>query len=506
MKPTNILSAYQGINAINNAGIRTAKEIKETLKLSKSEANVLEQFCITLKSHQHSFEIFDGYYVGYSIKQISKEFDLLRFSEDLVINIELKSQLDEKVKLQKITAQMKQNHYYLKFLNRSVFIYTYVENDALYKYDADNDQPQAISIDELITNLINQSVDLEVNPDKLFVPSNYLISPFNKLKEFIDDEYFLTDNQQNIKKEVVTSVQQNKHKIFCILANAGTGKTLLVYDIAKNIMSYGHYPLIIHCGKLNNGHYELINSYNWNLHPINKVHNNSIETLLNMNISMVLIDESQRIRQHQLEMIINKSKEFKTPIVFSYDKKQYLKTGEAKDIYEYITARHPDIAVYKKTLTNKIRTNKEMASFIINLTDIGKSNNFLNYESITIEYFEELDDIKTYIQYLEQCRGWKPITYTNSQYTHEPLDNLASISHTKAHDVIGQEFDKVVFVMDDNFSYNEKGRLTARKNYYSAEGMLYQIVTRVVSQLKIIVLNNPRLYYRLLQIKSLDKS
>jgi hypothetical protein len=33
--------------------------------------------------------------------------------------------------------------------------------------------------------------------------------------------------------------------------------------------------------------------------------------------------------------------------------------------------------------------------------------------------------------------------------------------------------------------------------------MLYQIVTRVVDELKIIVLNNPELYYQLLRIKSL---
>ena len=49
--------------------------------------------------------------MGCSIQQISKEFDLLRFSDDLVINIELKGKLEESVKLDKITTQMLQNHY-----------------------------------------------------------------------------------------------------------------------------------------------------------------------------------------------------------------------------------------------------------------------------------------------------------------------------------------------------------------------------------------------------------
>lgn len=74
----------------------------------------------------------------------------------------------------------------------------------------------------------------------------------------------------------------------------------------------------------------------------------------------------------------------------------------------------------------------------------------------------------------------------------------------KAHDVIGQEFEKVVLVMDGCFKYNEDGKLMYRaENYYSLKGMLYQIVTRAVKELKIIVLNNPELFYKLLEIKYL---
>ncbi len=55
---------------------------------------------------------------------------------------------------------------------------------------------------------------------------------------------------------------------FCITANAGTGKTLLMYDIAKELISLGNNILIIHCGKLNGGHSELITEYNWDIKPI----------------------------------------------------------------------------------------------------------------------------------------------------------------------------------------------------------------------------------------------
>lgn len=57
--------------------------------------------------------------------------------------------------------------------------------------------------------------------------------------------------------------------------------------------------------------------------------------------------------------------------------------------------------------------------------------------------------------------------------------------------------------MDANFKYSEEGKLRARNSYYSAKGMLYQIVTRVVDELKIVVLNNPELYAKLLSIKAM---
>lgn len=59
--------------------------------------------------------------------------------------------------------------------------------------------------------------------------------------------------------------------------------------------------------------------------------------------------------------------------------------------------------------------------------------------------------------------------------------------------------------MDDNFKYREDGKLLVSKSYYSAEGMLYQIATRAVDELKIVVTNNPELYMKLLEIKALGE-
>lgn len=159
---------------------------------------------------------------------------------------------------------------------------------------------------------------------------------------------------------------------FCLSANAGTGKTLLLYDIAKEKIQAQSRVMVVHCGKLNQGHQKLIDDYGWNVKSIRSINQFSIESVLE-NCDLLIIDESQRIREHQLNMLVEKSIENKVPIIFSYDTKQYLRNNESRDISDYLSSNHPEITFSQKRLTTKIRTNKEMASFINNLFKQGSS-------------------------------------------------------------------------------------------------------------------------------------
>ena len=143
-----------------------------------------------------------------------------------------------------------------------------------------------------------------------------------------------------------------------------------------------------------------------------------------------------------------------------------------------------------------------MASFIHNMMAIGSSQDNLNYDNITIEYFSKVKDAQDYLNYLDATGKWTAITFTPSQYSSGSVNSLSCLCDEKAHGVIGQEFDRVVFAMDSNFRYSDKNRLSSiSSNYYSLKGMLYQIVTRAVEELKIIVINNPELYQKLISIK-----
>ena len=502
VKAKNLITVYQGEAAIANLGYMVDRKYKI---LKEHEIKCLEAFCTIMEESGCEFKDFDNFFVGYSIGQIGKEFDMLRFGIDSIINIELKSELNAAVKEEKVLKQMRVNYYYLKFLDREIKIFSFVENDGFYEYDIENDSIHSVEPKIIAELLINQNIDYSADPNEMFFPSNYLISPFNSTEKFINNEYFLTNGQQKIKDEIKKELSKNPFMFFCISANAGTGKTLLMYDIAKDFIVSGYNILIIHCGKLNDGHSKLITKYSWNINPISWIPK-SLDSAANFDLSeykLVLIDESQRIRDNQLEVILNKSIEKQIPIIFSYDVKQFLKNGETKDIGNYLEAKYPNIKVSKKELNKKIRTNKELASFIANLVHIGKSTSNLNYSCVSIDYISNFEDLKKYLSFLKST-GWMPITYTTSQYNpDDPYLNLSQTSYITAHDVIGQEFPKVILIMDNNFYYDLDGNLTARSSYYSASGMLYQIVTRVVDNLKIIVLDNPELYFKLLEIKSM---
>lgn len=273
--------------------------------------------------------------------------------------------------------------------------------------------------------MCSQIVDYSVDPDREFVPSNYLVSPFNSTDKFIAGEYFLTTAQQRIKEEIFNKLNQSLFMYFSLSANAGTGKTLMMYDIAKELIANGEKPIIIHCGIINSGHESLCETYNWKIYPIREITSITIDCIFD-DCSLLFIDEAQRIRESQLQLIILKSIELQIPIVFSYDVKQYLKAGETRDIAEHLTTHHADIKLSPKKLTTKIRTNKELASFITNLLDIGSSKDHLSYNCVSIDYFDNTEDLKGYINFLRKT-GWTSITYTTSQYNFDPYDSLSEL-------------------------------------------------------------------------------
>ena len=108
-------------------------------------------------------------------------------------------------------------------------------------------------------------------------------------------------------------------------------------------------------------------------------------------------------------------------------------------------------------------------------------------------------------------------TESSNSETSRP-DTASSDAHTELHpdpmfyehsassrEVIGQEYDKVIVVMDSNFYYNEFRELAGRNQPdpdYLFMRLFYQNITRARSRLCLVVLNNPEVFETLIRIKN----
>ena len=257
----------------------------------------------------------DNFYIGYKIPQIGKEFDLLRFGKESIVNIELKSECAE----EKILAQLIRNRYYLGFIGRKVFAFTFVSKTKTLYYLTDLGQLKIVDLGQLFALIAAQTVDDLSNPDALFDPSAYLVSPFNSTERFLAGEYFLTHQQEEAKAHILKLLQKSKPAEFVsITGSAGTGKTLLTYDVVKVFIQQGVKLLIIHCGNLNEGHFAL-NSKGWSILPA-KV----LKSLDLTKYELIVVDEAQRIYDFQLKNILEKASQLNIHCNFSYDKIKYL--------------------------------------------------------------------------------------------------------------------------------------------------------------------------------------
>jgi len=491
LKRVNLISLFQSIKNLSEENkIEYLNYLGVTVK--SVEVFGLEKLISAMKKAEANLASFNDFYFGYTIPQIGKEFDLLRFGREGIINIELKSEFNE----EKIKAQLIRNNYYLSFLGVEIYQFTFVSSESIFYTLAEDGEIITIEPSILIDLLNGQKINNKIILDETFNPSNYLVSPFNSTHEFLENRYFLTNHQELIKKTILKLFESNKAEFVSIIGKAGTGKTLLTYDIAKFFIELGLRVVVIHCGILNHGHYELRDENGWIVLPIK-----SYWTEINSEFDIVILDEVQRIRPNQLYTIIGRVKDLNAKCIFSYDDQQWLRRSESRNDIKSDIALRTSAKLF--TLKEKIRTNKEIASFIIALFNRNKPIVKINRSNIELLYFNKYVDAVYHLDFLKEL-DWKIINYTPSNRQTLTYDKYRLWGENSTHEVIGQEFDKVVAVIDEHFCFDENGALSTKGHkstpYYHQAKMLFQIMTRVRRKLIVIVIKNDEIMERCLSI------
>ena len=339
---------------------------------------------------------------------------------------------------------------------------------------------------------MSQEVVTFNNIDDLFNPSDYLVSPFNSPEKFMSEGYFLTVQQEQIYKEIQTKLSDTVTNFIALTGGAGTGKTLLTYHIAKEPIQRGKKVLILHCAPLNSGHQILMDEYNWSIY-MPKYAPNTID------FDLIIIDEAQRMYPYQFDKYIREVRTLNKKCIFSYDEKQYLRDNEKQ--YHTKERIEKELLCTPYKLTDKIRTNKEIAYFIRQLFNIKKNIPNIDYTNIELTYCKDCYSAKLLLQELLE-RGWKTPNYTPGTRSFFHYEAYLSNDTESAHSVVGQEFNNVVVVIDESFKYNSQGDLIADNTYYSQRQMLYQIITRTRKKLHIVIINNEVMLNRCIDILS----
>ena len=230
MRSINLRNHIQALQVLEDAemAVYAKAEAAEAGKVTKTqEEQDLSAFTERLSGYLEEGERYsavDCFFLGYCIPRIGKEFDLLRFSEHICVNIELKNRSTEET----VLRQLLRIRYYLRALDRTLYLFTYIATeDRLYTLK--NGALAEGSWEEL-ASLLRLPPETEVkDPDLLFRPERYLISPVYTPNRFLTGEYFLTGHQEAIRNEIL----QSDARLFGIEGRSGTGKTLLLYDLYR---------------------------------------------------------------------------------------------------------------------------------------------------------------------------------------------------------------------------------------------------------------------------------
>lgn len=505
MNPINIFTFSQAISKLPLSEAEKyfasqANIAKET-NLKDYELHSLSSFVnLAYERYDVPLSSFEGFAYSYSIPQIAKEFDLLKVYDDLVLNIELKS---SEVEIYKINKQLSRNSYYLQHLDRPLLLFTYVSSaDKWWCFCAENQTFAPSCWSEVLPALNHECSYYLGDYNRLFHAEKFLISPFNNPDAFLKKAYYLTNQQESFETQILSSFQSNPKSFQCakITGAAGTGKTLLLYDIAVKASAILQKPsCVIHGGTLNDGQVSL--NRRQNDIRIISAKDASKPSFIQEAYGLICFDESQRIYKTQLNTLIKTAQDLKQACIFSIDSSQSLSKTEGMFENEKVI---DDLSgpLNTFTLTEKIRTNEEIAAFIKAMLQLNrKSNKDYNYP-IKILYADNQKIAVDIISHLES-QDYKYIPFTNSTFKRSSLDYLQLAHHLNSHKVIGQEFNSVVVTIDEYFFYDENNHLQACEHPnpdYLLVRLLFQAVTRAREKLAVVIVNNPSVFQKMLFI------
>lgn len=438
---------------------------------------------------------FSGYILGAKyVGVVSEEFDILRFSNDTIINIELKS---GDVSKEKIIRQLERHLFLLSSINTSckVKLFTYrSDENILYEYD--NGDLNEIDFKYLVNNIPDSYV--EENLLTSLNDTSFIISPYSEPERFFSSQYFLNIEQERAREDLLTS----DANYIALKGGPGTGKSLILFDVAKRLSKQGKKVLFIFCSKIDRSLISRIDGQT-NFKFMDIVSIRGLKDPQFLDYDILIIDESQRLYKNQLERFLKLFKDKK--FILTVDSQQTLRPEENKLDVQGIFEKNGDKSNVQviDCLTTRVRTDIELATFIKKFFNKGiRDLGVMSFPKVNAVYFKDIESAKHFFTHCLDNEHF--VSIEMPQYNHSgELQKIFPERSLDAFEVIGKEFEKVLLPLNERVQYDRDGRLIVpiyRKYPYLAENSLFQAITRTKKELLILIINNKELFLEIEQI------
>ena len=339
--------------------------------------------------------------------------------------------------------------------------YTYISSQERLVRLNNHDHIVEADWDQMCLALQRQSKDYEGDIEDLFQAEMYLFSPVTEPERFLNKEYFLTSQQKDIERRILDKIRKVKYGYFWFSGLPGTGKTLLLYDIAMKL-SVHQKVCMIHCGETGK-EWKILHD---RLLRIAFLSDSQLEECPDLKeYSAILVDEAHLLSVKELHRILELSE--KHPVIFSGDDEDMISDEEMDRTMLREIEHLPDIQSFH--LTNRIRTNAELSSFIQNMMHLPEKRMVRYYPHIQVVYAND-----------EEEAGILLKGYQN----------------------------QLVFIIDERYYYDEKGYLREQRQKHqkpTAVRTLFHRLNEAREEFAIIVKRNEAVYEVLLELLQFSK-
>ena len=427
------------------------------LKMREWELESMKALVRELEVHMQDVHALRFFY-SFQVPRLGKEFDLLQIKDDQIVNIELKS---GKVSDEAVRKQLLQNRYYLSVQGKMIQSYTYISSQERLVRLNNHDHIVEADWDQLCLALQRQSKDYEGDIEDLFQAEMYLFSPVTEPERFLNKEYFLTSQQKDIERRILDKIRKVKYGYFWFSGLPGTGKTLLLYDIAMKL-SVHQKVCMIHCGETGK-EWKILHD---RLLRIAFLSDSQLEECPDLKeYSAILVDEAHLLSVKELHRILELSE--KHPVIFSSDDEDMISDEEMDRTMIREIEHLPDIQSFH--LTNRIRTNAELSSFIQNMMHLPEKRMVRYYPHIQVVYANDDEEAGILL------KGYQ---------------------------------NQLVFIIDERYYYDEKGYLREQRQKQqepTAVRTLFHRLNEAREEFAIIVKGNEAVYEVLLDLLQFSK-